>query len=181
MVALSLTISLSRGSDHASASPSLNYQASVYSSHSRSHSQPPPYGYKPSRDNSLEQLVPRHRKQLDFQQRQRARNLRLRIRMASNETGALNIERKKSFGIGGAGNIRRPSDTIYPPRVNADGTRRSSVWSTMSVSPGTSPEGRRSSFMSLFKRNSVHAEDGISEQDDEDRVESKQVNMGRRR
>lgn len=26
--------------------------------------------------------------------------------MASNETGAMNIERKKSFGIGGAGNIR---------------------------------------------------------------------------
>ncbi|KAH7382910.1 hypothetical protein BKA64DRAFT_712757 [Cadophora sp. MPI-SDFR-AT-0126] len=102
--------------------------------------------------------------------------------MASNETGAMNIERKKSFGIGGAGNIRRPSDIIYPPRVNADGTRRSSVWSTMSVSvsPGTSPEGRRSSFMGLFRRNSVHAEDSISERGDEDKVEFKEVNMGGR-
>ncbi|PVH87907.1 hypothetical protein DL98DRAFT_581138 [Cadophora sp. DSE1049] len=182
MVALSLTISISRGSDHASAPPSLNYQASVYSSHSRSHSQPPAYGYKFSRDNSLEQLVPKQRTQIENQQRQRTRSSKAKIRMASNETGAMNIERKKSFGIGGAGNIRRPSDIIYPPRVNADGTRRSSVWSTMSVSvsPGTSPDGRRSSILGLFRRNSVHAEDGISERDDEDKVEFKEVNMGGR-
>ena len=107
MVALSLTISISRGSDHASAAPSLNYQASVHSSHSRSHSQLPAYGYRFSRDNSLEQLVPKQRTQLESQRLQRARTLRAKIRMASHETGAMNIERKKSFGIGGAGNIRQ--------------------------------------------------------------------------
>ncbi|KAH6721184.1 hypothetical protein BKA61DRAFT_152787 [Leptodontidium sp. MPI-SDFR-AT-0119] len=186
MVALSLTISISRGSDrdHVSAPPSLNYQASIHSTHSRSHSysqQAPAYGYRFSRNNSLEQLVPKQSSQVvDNQERYRARNLKAKARMASTETGAMNIERKKSFGIGGAGNIRRPSDIIYPPRVNADGTRRSSVWSTMSVSvsPGTSPEGRRSSIMGLFRRSSVHAEDGISERADEDKVEFKEVNMG---
>ncbi|KAH7369753.1 hypothetical protein BKA65DRAFT_4651 [Rhexocercosporidium sp. MPI-PUGE-AT-0058] len=187
MVALSLTISISRGSDreHVSASPSLDYQASIHSSHSRSHpytQQPPVYGYTFSRHSSLEQLVPKQRSQVDSQQRYIARDLRAKAkgRMAGNETGAMNIERKKSFGIGGAGNYRRPSDIIYPPRVNADGTRRSSVWSTISVSPGTSPDGRRSSILGIFRRSSVHAEDGISERGDEDKVEFKEVNMGGR-
>lgn len=112
MVALSLTISISRGSDrdHVSAPPSLNYQASIHSTHSRSHSysqQAPAYGYRFSRNNSLEQLVPKQSSQVvDNQERYRARNLKAKARMASTETGAMNIERKKSFGIGGAGNIR---------------------------------------------------------------------------
>ncbi|KAM3072051.1 hypothetical protein ACMFMG_008512 [Clarireedia jacksonii] len=48
----------------------------------------------------------------------------------STQTGTQN-ERRRSFGIGGAGNIRRPSDIIYPPRER----RRSSVWSGTSGSP----------------------------------------------
>ncbi|KAH6677213.1 hypothetical protein B0J14DRAFT_560005 [Halenospora varia] len=72
------------------------------------------------------------------------------------EAGPLNFERgseerKMSYGIGGAGNIRRPSDVIYPPRTNPDGTRRrSSVWSSINVSPSSSPEGRRYSLMNIF-------------------------------
>lgn len=112
--------------------------------------------------------------------------------MASNGvTNAVEIEQKKSYGIGGAGNIRlfslfllspislslhpslpfffkpsslprpiewnsdsktgRPSEVIYPPRTNPDGTqRRSSVWS--SVSPSSSPEGKRTTLLNLFSR-----------------------------
>lgn len=74
--------------------------------------------------------------------------------MSSPESGAVVIEQKISYGIGGAGNIRRPSDVIYPPRTNADGTRRLSGWSSVTASPGTSPEGRRASFMKLFRKSS---------------------------
>jgi len=71
--------------------------------------------------------------------------------MASTHENGVQIERKMSYGIGGAGNIRRPSEVIYPPRTNPDGTprRRSSVFT---ISPGTSPEGKRASLMDLFKR-----------------------------
>ncbi|PQE24616.1 hypothetical protein CJF31_00011251 [Rutstroemia sp. NJR-2017a BVV2] len=49
---------------------------------------------------------------------------------ATNQVGAQG-ERRRSFGIGGAGNIRRPSEVIYPPHER----RRSSVWSGTSGSP----------------------------------------------
>ena len=47
--------------------------------------------------------------------------------------------------------VGRPSEVIYPPRTNPDGTprRRSSVFS---ISPGTSPDGKRASLMDFFKR-----------------------------
>ena len=43
---------------------------------------------------------------------------------------------------------------IYPPRTNPDGTRRrSSVMSILQgISPSTSPDGKGSSFMDLFRR-----------------------------
>jgi len=79
--------------------------------------------------------------------------------MATNGTQAVVIEEKKSYGIGGAGNIRRPSEVIYPPRTNTDGTRRrSSVWSTITASPGSSPDGKRASLMNLFGRKSSVSE-----------------------
>jgi hypothetical protein len=81
------------------------------------------------------------------------------------------IEQKRSYGIGGAGNIRmyfralgrgelllmghigRPSDVIYPPRLNADGSRkRAMAWSGMSTSPGSSPESKRATLFGLFSR-----------------------------
>jgi len=54
----------------------------------------------------------------------------------------------------------RPSEVIYPVRESTDGTRRrSSVWS---ITPGSSPEGRRNSILSFFGRKSsvseAHAE-----------------------
>jgi hypothetical protein len=46
----------------------------------------------------------------------------------------------------------RPSDVIYPVRLNADGTRRrSSVWSS-------SPDGKRTGIMDrLFRRSTSNA------------------------
>lgn len=85
-------------------------------------------------------------------------NGRLKRRIVSMESGSqpVEIERKKSYGIGGAGNIRRPSEVIYPVRTNPDGSRRrSSVWSSINVTPGTSPEGKRNSFLGFFRRGSV--------------------------
>jgi hypothetical protein len=80
---------------------SLRYQASIYSVHSS-------YGY---RNNSLECLVP-DKKRVRFEDNERpktARGVKPKRRMASNGngSGAMNIERKMSYGIGGAGNIRR--------------------------------------------------------------------------
>jgi hypothetical protein len=64
---------------------------------------------------------------------------------------------------------------IYPVRLNADGTRRrSSVWSSITVSPGTSPDGKRAGIMSLFRRSNAHSEasNGASERDaDENAVQ----------
>jgi len=73
--------------------------------------------------------------------------------MTGSDANGVNIERRISYGIGGAGNIRRPSEVIYPPRMNADGTRRrSSVWSSITPSPGTSPEGKRAAIFNFFKK-----------------------------
>jgi len=84
-------------------------------------------------------------------------------RRMSSQPVNIQPEQKKSYGIGGAGNIRRPSDVIYPPRLNADGTRRrSSVWS---ISPGSSPEGKRATLMNLFsgRKASVSEDQGEGE------------------
>ena len=80
---------------------SLRYQASIYSVHSS-------YAY---RNSSLECLVP-DKKRVRFESNERpktARGAKPKRRMASNGkgSGAMNIERKMSYGIGGAGNIRR--------------------------------------------------------------------------
>ncbi|KAI9641323.1 hypothetical protein NHQ30_010125 [Ciborinia camelliae] len=55
-------------------------------------------------------------------------------------------EQRRSYGIGGAGNIRRPSEVIYTPRRR----RRSSVFSSRSVSSPTSANEKRGSFLSWF-------------------------------
>jgi hypothetical protein len=55
----------------------------------------------------------------------------------------------------------RPSDVIYPVRLNADGTRRrSSVFST-------SPDGKRAGIMSFFRRSNSQSEasNGAPERD----------------
>ncbi|KAH8661623.1 hypothetical protein BGZ60DRAFT_89733 [Tricladium varicosporioides] len=108
------------------------------------------------------------------------------------EVGPLNFERggeerKMSYGIGGAGNIRRPSDVIYPPRINPDGTRRrSSVWSSINVSPSTSPEGRRYSLMNIFggRKGSVDQDenaDVVMGDVEEERVSFNNVDLGGRK
>ncbi|CAD6451325.1 a0ec38dc-444c-455d-994a-9892e341f82f [Sclerotinia trifoliorum] len=53
-------------------------------------------------------------------------------------------ERRRSYGIGGAGNIRKPSEMIYTPRER----RRSSVFNSPSVSPSTSSGTKRGTFLS---------------------------------
>lgn len=82
----------------------------------------------------------------------------------------VDIEQKKSYGIGGAGNIRRPSEVIYGPRLRADGRRRSSVWS---VSPGSSPEGKRNALMNFFSRKS-----SVSDAPAEKKPEFREVELG---
>lgn len=49
---------------------------------------------------------------------------------------------------------------IYPVRTNPDGTRRPSVWSSITVSPSTSPDGKRATIMSLFRKSSVQSSGG---------------------
>ncbi|RAL60665.1 hypothetical protein DID88_009983 [Monilinia fructigena] len=62
-------------------------------------------------------------------------------------TATLRNERRRSYGIGGAGNIRKPSEVIYtPPRER----RRSSVFSNPSVSVSNSSDTKRGSFLSWF-------------------------------
>ncbi|PMD67158.1 uncharacterized protein K444DRAFT_623368 [Hyaloscypha bicolor E] len=142
-----------------SAPPSLRYQASIYSTHSHSH--PYRYGYRSNRNTSLEQLVPKKRVRFDGKAPPADRTHKSKPRMSASEDGGITIERKKSYGIGGAGNIRRPSDVIYPVRLNADGTRRrSSVFST-------SPDGKRAGIMSFFRRSSSQSEasNGAPERD----------------
>ncbi|KAF7945534.1 hypothetical protein EAE96_010301 [Botrytis aclada] len=55
-------------------------------------------------------------------------------------------ERRRSYGIGGAGNIRKPSEVIYTPRER----RRSSAFSSPSISPSISPETKKENFLSWF-------------------------------
>lgn len=69
----------------------------------------------------------------------------------------------------------RPSDVIYPPRTNADGTRRrSSVWSSITtVSPSSSPEGKRPSLLNLFRKGSMAGTGEVETYKDVDRMERK--------
>ncbi|RFU30830.1 hypothetical protein B7463_g5479, partial [Scytalidium lignicola] len=95
--------------------------------------------------DSLDTLVPKSSHQCGYCSNQ---NTRVSSDMAI-------VEQKRSYGIGGAGNIRRPSDSFQPSRYDEEGTssrRRSSVWSTFTPTPGSSPEGKRASFMSFFKK-----------------------------
>jgi len=120
-------------------------------------------------------LVPKKRVQFSSKPLAVERTEKSKGRMSSNgpEGNGITIERKMSYGIGGAGNIRRPSDVIYPVRLNADGTRRrSSVWSSITVSPGTSPDGKRAGIMSLFRRSNAQsdASSGASERDPDEHV-----------
>lgn len=71
----------------------------------------------------------------------------------------------------------KPSEVIYPPRLNPDGTRRSSVFS---ISPGTSPEGRRGSLMDLFKRKGS-VSDGQSEPTVKEGVVFNDVDLGKKK
>ncbi|KAG9232356.1 hypothetical protein BJ875DRAFT_486163 [Amylocarpus encephaloides] len=75
---------------------------------------------------------------------------------------SIDPDRRKSYGIGGAGNIRRPSEIIYPPRVNNDGTRRrSSVFSGMTTSsPNTSPDGKKK-WSWFGRRNSSAGDEAV--------------------
>ncbi|KAG0644908.1 hypothetical protein D0Z07_9378 [Hyphodiscus hymeniophilus] len=150
--------SLSHISPMASSQPPSVYQPSIYSAYSY------PYPTYHSRNGSRERLLPVNKPVLSQSNlrysgpRTATRQLAgpgARERMASNGIPILH-EQKKSYGIGGAGNIMsaigRPSDVIYPPRTNTDGTpRRSSVWSHITTtSPSTSPEGKRMSLLNLF-------------------------------
>jgi len=171
-----VAISLQRGS----LSMSLDIsRSSIYSSNSY---------------NSLEQLVPKSQPRryststtsIRPSPAPAARNINsqsLRVvgpqqkrRMATNGSQAVAIEQKKSYGIGGAGNIRRPSEVIYPQRRNSDGTRRrSSVWSSISASPGTSPEGKRTLFNFFGRKNSVSEDTSGYKEADERRAASNDV------
>ncbi|THV45563.1 hypothetical protein BGAL_0474g00040 [Botrytis galanthina] len=55
-------------------------------------------------------------------------------------------ERRRSYGIGGAGNIRKPSEVIYTARER----RRSSAFSSPSISPTISPDTKKENFLSWF-------------------------------
>ncbi|KAF8866247.1 hypothetical protein BDZ45DRAFT_683624 [Acephala macrosclerotiorum] len=120
----------------------------------------PVYSAKSPADgnNSLERLLSGQKKRLSIV---RFENGRLKRRMVSTDSGigahvVEPFERKRSYGIGGAGNIRRPSDVIYPARTNVDGSRRrSSVWSSINLTPGPSPVGKRNSFLGFFRRGSM--------------------------
>ncbi len=41
---------------------------------------------------------------------------------------------------------------MYPPKTNTDGRRRSSVWSSITPSPGTSPDGKMVAIFNFFKK-----------------------------
>ncbi|TGO87331.1 hypothetical protein BPOR_0233g00040 [Botrytis porri] len=62
------------------------------------------------------------------------------------ESATKNIqgERRRSYGIGGAGNIRKPSEVIYTPRER----RRSGAFSSPSISPSISPATKKENFLS---------------------------------
>jgi len=158
-----ISLDISASSSHVdpmSTPPSRRYEASIYSTNSYTH--PYRHGYRSSRSTSLEQLVPKRRVGFESEVLPANRTPSSKPRMSSNgsENGGVTIEPKKSYGIGGAGNIRRPSDVIYPVRLNADGTRRrSSVWSS-------SPDGKRTGIMDrLFRRSTSN---GASERDQDE-------------
>jgi hypothetical protein len=49
--------------------------------------------------------------------------------------------------------IGRPSEVIYPVKLNADGTRKKGIaWSSMSIAPGSSHDGMRSALFNMFSR-----------------------------
>jgi hypothetical protein len=49
--------------------------------------------------------------------------------------------------------IGRPSEVIYPVKLNADGTRKRGIaWSSMSIAPGSSHDGMRSALFNMFSR-----------------------------
>ena len=105
-----ISLSISASSSHVdlmSGPPSLRYQASLYSTHS--HSYPYRHGYRSSRNTSLEQLVPKKRVRFEGKALPADRTHNSKRGMSSNgsENGGVAIERKMSYGIGGAGNIRR--------------------------------------------------------------------------
>lgn len=104
MISLSISASSSH-LDHMSAPPSLRYQASIYSTHSHGH--PYRHGYRSNRNTSLEQLVPKKRVRFDGKALPADQTHKSKARMSASEDGGMTIERKKSYGIGGAGNIRR--------------------------------------------------------------------------
>lgn len=105
---VSRSISISRGSSehgHISVPPSL------YSSHSRSHLNCNYKGTRNSKNTSLQSSSLEH-----LLRPARLENKHLKVgraykrrTMASNGSEGTSLEAKKSYGIGGAGNIRMPS------------------------------------------------------------------------
>ncbi|EPE27852.1 hypothetical protein GLAREA_04643 [Glarea lozoyensis ATCC 20868] len=88
----------------------------------------PPLPTSTSSSSSQTALIPSFKHQL---------SVRPRLKMSDasqNDMGT--VERRMSYGRGGAGNIRRQSEIPFGQRVKADGTprRRSSVFSSMSSS-----------------------------------------------
>lgn len=104
-----ISLDISASSSHVdpmSTPPSRRYEASIYSTHSYTH--PYRHGYRSSRSTSLEQLVPKRRVRFESEALPANRTPSSKPRMSSNgsENGGVTIEPKKSYGIGGAGNIR---------------------------------------------------------------------------
>jgi len=66
----------------------------------------------------------------------------------------------------------RPSEVIYGPRMHPDGRRRSSVWS---ISPGSSPEGKRHALLNLFSRKGSVSEAPVEK---ETKMEFREVKLG---
>jgi hypothetical protein len=98
MVSLSLTISITRsGTDHVSAPP---YSESLYNTRSRSDSQS--YGYPIVKSNSLEHLL---KPSITGVEGACLNGKKGQI-MAGTGGVPMNSEPRKSYGIGGAGNIR---------------------------------------------------------------------------
>ncbi len=124
MVSFSISISISPLEMSFSAIQHSS-RASYCSSQHQPYLQPPPYSPTPSErrdswdEESLQGLLPRNlraqRQQQELQMRSVATGTvfvergKRRLRMAGNDethVGAIPIEAKRSFGIGGAGNIR---------------------------------------------------------------------------
>lgn len=94
------------------------HQASIYSTYSHSHSNSHPYAYA-SLNNSCERLIPAKKHVLPksnlrysgprtttVQGQGKGRQVRTRRMASGGNSAAVEIEQKKSYGIGGAGNIR---------------------------------------------------------------------------